>query len=66
VSAREAARASGTVTVFVSHRFSTVSAADHIVVLDGGTVREQGSHDELMERKGVYAAMFLSQARAYR
>lgn len=55
----------GTVTLIVSHRFSTVRMADLIVVLDAGTVREVGSHAELMERDDLYAELYSLQARAY-
>ncbi|UNO38872.1 ABC transporter ATP-binding protein [Streptomyces sp. MST-110588] len=56
----------GAVTLLVSHRFSTVRAADLIVVLDGGRVAETGSHRQLMARGGLYAKMYGLQARAYR
>ncbi|UNO39190.1 ABC transporter ATP-binding protein [Streptomyces sp. MST-110588] len=56
----------GGVTLFVSHRFSTVRMADRIVVLDGGTVLESGDHDELVARQGLYADLFALQARSYR
>ena len=55
----------GGVTVLVSHRFSTVRMADLIVVLDGGRVREAGSHEELMDRAGLYAELYSLQASAY-
>jgi ATP-binding cassette, subfamily B, bacterial len=64
--ARQAAQASGAITVLVSHRFSTVRMADLIVVLDGGRVVEAGSHDELIAKRGLYADLFELQARAYR
>jgi ATP-binding cassette subfamily B protein len=64
--AREAATARGTVALFVSHRFSTVSMADHILVLADGVIAEQGSHPELMARGGTYARLFELQARGYR
>ncbi|MEU7576388.1 ABC transporter ATP-binding protein [Streptomyces sp. NPDC041068] len=57
---------SGTVTLLVSHRFSTVRGADLIVVLDHGRVAETGSHEELLARRGLYAQMYGLQARAYR
>ncbi|MFP5377291.1 MAG: ABC transporter ATP-binding protein [Acidimicrobiia bacterium] len=61
-----AARRSGAVVVLVSHRFSTVRMADHIVVLAGGRVVEQGDHDQLVAAGGLYAELFAIQARAYR
>jgi len=52
----------GLTTIMVSHRFSTVRQMDRIVVLDKGTIVEQGSHDELMRNDGHYHRMFLTQA----
>ena len=56
----------GTVTVLVSHRFSTVRMADVIVVVADGRITESGSHDELMRAEGTYAELYDLQARAYR
>ena len=63
--AHRTASATGAITILVSHRFSTVRAADVIVVLDGGRVAEFGSHRELMNKGGLYAELFSLQARAY-
>ncbi|MBV9110516.1 MAG: ABC transporter ATP-binding protein, partial [Gemmatimonadetes bacterium] len=65
--AREAraGTARGAVTLLVSHRFSTVRSADLILVIDGGGVAELGGHDELLLRDGLYAELYLLQARAY-
>jgi ATP-binding cassette subfamily B protein len=52
--------------ILISHRFSTVRMADHIIVLDGGHIVEQGSHESLMELAGRYARLFTLQAEAYR
>ena len=60
-----AGSARGAVTVLVSHRFSTVRAADLILVIDGGGVTELGAHDELILRDGLYAELYLMQARSY-
>ncbi|RJL34056.1 ABC transporter ATP-binding protein [Bailinhaonella thermotolerans] len=56
----------GLTTVVVSHRFATVRRADHIVVLAGGRVSEQGSHAELVAAGGRYAEMFEAQAAPFR
>jgi ATP-binding cassette, subfamily B, bacterial len=55
----------GSITVLVSHRFSTVRMADIIVVLDRARIAEVGSHDELMARGGHYADLYQIQAKAY-
>jgi ATP-binding cassette subfamily B protein len=52
----------GVTTVVISHRFSTVRRADRIVVLAGGRVEEDGTHDELLARGGRYKEMFTAQA----
>ncbi len=56
----------GRMAVIISHRFSTVRMADRIIVLQGGGVIEEGSHDELLARNGLYAELFRLQAEGYR
>jgi ATP-binding cassette subfamily B protein len=63
--ARRVAEVNGAVTILISHRFSTVTMTDQIVVLDGGRLVEQGSHDELMSRPSRYRSLYESQARGY-
>jgi ATP-binding cassette, subfamily B, bacterial len=58
-------RRNGSITILVSHRFSTVRMADLIVVLDGARVAEVGSHDELMATGGRYSELYRIQAKAY-
>lgn len=52
--------------ILISHRFSTVRIADEIVVLEGGKITEQGTHEELVEQGGRYAELFELQAAGYR
>ena len=52
--------------IFISHRFSTVRMADHILVLQQGELVEQGSHEQLLAENGRYAQMFNTQAKQYR
>ncbi|HKP12276.1 MAG TPA: ATP-binding cassette domain-containing protein, partial [Blastocatellia bacterium] len=56
----------GRMAVIISHRFSTVRMADRIVVLTQGCVVEDGTHDELLARGGLYAELFALQAEGYR
>jgi ATP-binding cassette subfamily B protein len=62
--ARRAGR-DGAITVLVTHRFSTVAAADLVVVLADGRVAEVGSHASLMAAGGGYAELYGLQARGY-
>jgi ATP-binding cassette subfamily B protein len=64
--ARETAKAYGTITLLVTHRFSTVRSADLILVLDRGRLLEHGTHDELLRNEhGLYRELYTLQARAY-
>jgi len=63
---RFSALVKGRMAVIISHRFSTVRIADHLIVLENGTVAEDGTHDELVARSGLYAELFRLQAEGYR
>jgi ABC-type transport system involved in Fe-S cluster assembly fused permease/ATPase subunit len=54
----------GRTTLIIAHRLSTVVNADEIIVLDQGTVAERGSHDALLDKQGLYAAMWARQQEA--
>lgn len=56
----------GRSAIIVSHRFSTVRLADRIYVVEEGRVIEEGSHETLVARDGVYAKMYSLQAAAFR
>ena len=56
----------GRMGVLISHRFSTVRMADRIIVLKGGEVVEDGTHEELLAANGLYAELFGMQATGYR
>ena len=56
----------GRMAILISHRFSTVRMADRIIVLRHGKVEEQGSHDELVAKGGLYEELFTMQAAGYR
>ncbi|WP_085066592.1 ABC transporter ATP-binding protein [Catenuloplanes japonicus] len=53
-------------TILITHRLANVRHADHIFVLDDGTLIESGTHDELMRAAGRYADLFTLQAAGYR
>ena len=56
----------GHMAVVISHRFSTVRMADRIIVLTGGEIVEQGTHEVLLAENGLYAELFRMQAAGYR
>ncbi|MCX7744982.1 MAG: ABC transporter ATP-binding protein/permease [Flavobacteriales bacterium] len=53
----------GKTTLLISHRISTVKTADHILVLDEGTLVEEGTHESLMKLKGVYYDLYQKQVK---
>jgi ATP-binding cassette subfamily B protein len=57
--------ARGRMAILISHRLSTVKMADRIFVVDRGEIVEEGTHDDLMRRQGLYARLFLTQAQHY-
>ncbi len=52
--------------IIISHRFSTVRNADRILVLDEGKIVEEGGHEKLMKKRGLYAELFELQAKGYK
>lgn len=62
---RLAGNRAGSATVLISHRLNTVRDADHIVVLSDGVVAEQGTHETLIARAGIYARLFCLRAKGY-
>ena len=51
--------------VYISHRMSSCKFCDNIVVLEGGEMKENGNHEELLERGGIYAKLYETQAQYY-
>jgi ATP-binding cassette subfamily B protein len=51
----------GRTSIIISHRISTVKDADQIIVIDNGTIAEQGTHEELLELEGIYARIYQKQ-----
>ena len=53
--------ARGRTTLIIAHRLSTIRSADRILVIQDGVIAEQGSHQELLARNGVYATLYRTQ-----
>ncbi len=53
------------ISIIISHRFSTVRMADHIIVLEKAEIKEEGSHQQLLDAEGQYATLFNLQAKGY-
>jgi ATP-binding cassette, subfamily B, bacterial len=53
------------ISIIISHRFSTVRIADHILVMDQGKIMEEGDHANLLALGGQYATLFELQAKGY-
>ncbi len=58
---RDISKSRDQVTILIAHRLSTIMHADNIYVLEKGKVSETGSHDELLQQKGLYYAMWRQQ-----
>ncbi len=52
----------GRTAILISHRFTNVSLADRIIVLDKGMMAETGTHEELMNKRGIYYSMYTKQS----
>ncbi|MNO07175.1 Lipid A export ATP-binding/permease protein MsbA [compost metagenome] len=55
----------GKSVVWISHRLASTQIADRIVVLDQGRIVEEGSHADLIGRRGMYAEMYAIQSHLY-
>ena len=54
-------RSKNNLTIFITHRFSSISLSDQIVVLKGGKIAEQGTHNELLQHGSIYYRLYSSQ-----
>jgi ATP-binding cassette subfamily B multidrug efflux pump len=55
----------GRTSLVIAHRLSTIRDADVILVIDGGSIVERGRHAELMERRGFYHKLYVSQFKGH-
>ena len=55
--------AEGRTSIIVAHRLSTIKHADEIIVLTENGVQERGTHEELLEKNGIYAGLYRYQFR---
>ena len=58
---RDVSNEGNQITILIAHRLSTIMHADRIYVLEGGEIEETGSHENLLEAKGLYYAMWRQQ-----
>lgn len=56
----------GKTLIFISHRLASTRFCDRIMLLDGGRIREKGSHEELLAKNGLYKEMYESQRKYYK
>jgi len=52
----------GKTVIAIAHRLSTIAAMDRLIVLDDGNIVEEGSHQDLLKKKGLYAALWEHQS----
>lgn len=55
----------GRTTITVAHRLATITHSDMIYVINKGTVEEYGTHSELLEKRGLYYRLFVSQTKTF-
>ena len=53
-------------TLFISHRLASTSFCDRILLLDKGRIAEEGTHDELLKKNGIYSQMYMMQSQYYK
>jgi len=57
--------AKGRTTLIIAHRLSTIRNAGRILVISDGKIQEEGSHDQLLERNGIYATLYHTQTKLH-